>query len=463
MTGNPAHVLTCDCDVRVPGGTATLFLISAAAVSRKNFARLASGLIAATTAPARAIRLQDEGEGLWAALDALAAAGPARIVLRPVGVPFSQSLKAWLPGAAGDWLARSGDAAPELFLADEPGQDPLVLRAIADAEVPMRRIVPQADGHFGKGWDAPPRHRHHILVCTGPRCHLRDAPALVQVLEAEIGRAGLSRDCLVTTTGCLYPCNAGPIAVVYPTGRWVHLPDRDAVARFVHRGLKHGEALPDLDRFAPVPAPIQKVNLMTPDQIYDHYGVPADLRLHMLRTAAIADLILANWEGPPVDRRGMARWLLIHDIGDIVTEDAAGTGMETAARSDLRIASAGDAMRARDLVARSVGLAPEDVAAFQNGAFVNLGRNLATGNIAAMVAVYADCRQHEGSVRPLVEALAASRARFPDFYAAPGMTEALEAMPEVEARVALLCGIDLADIDDAAIAPGIERLRGKPL
>lgn len=226
---------------------ATAYLISAQYVSEGRFRALAQGLEAAAQGPARAVRLEGDGDGLWAALDALAAMGAARIILRPIGLPFSQSLERWLPGAAARWLSQRGGA-PELLMADAPQQDEAVLAAAARARVALRPIAPDPEGHLGKGWDAPPAMRHHLLVCTGPRCHLRDAPSLASLLAREIARQGLAldKDCLITTTGCLFPCNQGPSLVHYPAGHWYRLPDAAAVRRFISEALIAGRIPRDL-------------------------------------------------------------------------------------------------------------------------------------------------------------------------------------------------------------------------
>lgn len=52
-----------------------LYLISATYVSAKRSAALAQGLEAAAPVPAKAIRLEAKGQGLWAALDELLARG----------------------------------------------------------------------------------------------------------------------------------------------------------------------------------------------------------------------------------------------------------------------------------------------------------------------------------------------------------------------------------------------------
>ncbi len=225
---------------------ATLYLISAQHVSAGRFKDLARKLEAEAPGLARAIRLEAEGDGLWAALDTLRGAGAHRIELRPIGLPFSQSLERWLPGAAGRWLSQKSAPCPTVFMADSPQFDAQAIRAVARAKVAMRPIAPDPKGHLGKGWDMPPPARHHILVCAGPRCHLYDTPNLAALLKEEIRRAGLADDCLVTTTGCIYPCNSGPALVHYPAGHWYQIRDAAVVKRFVAEALVAGHIPQDL-------------------------------------------------------------------------------------------------------------------------------------------------------------------------------------------------------------------------
>lgn len=223
---------------------ARIYLISATYVSQSRFRALADSLAAAAPCTATAVRLEASGGGLWRALDGMAALGATRIELRPVGLPFSQSLESWLPGAAGAWLARQAGARPEILLAEAPQADAAVLHAVAQAQVALTPVPPRRNGELGKGWDSPPGHRHHLLVCTGPRCHLKDAPDLLSALKAELGRAQIAADCLVTATGCLFPCNSGPVVVHYPSGKWYRIRDLADVHSFVAQALCAG-TVPD--------------------------------------------------------------------------------------------------------------------------------------------------------------------------------------------------------------------------
>ncbi|MBQ1203386.1 MAG: (2Fe-2S) ferredoxin domain-containing protein, partial [Loktanella sp.] len=84
------------------------------------------------------------------------------------------------------------------------------------------------------------------LFCTGPRCAFRGAAPLLGALKAQLAAAGIADRCLTTSTGCLYPCNQGPVIAVYPRGDWFHVPDDIALHRIVRDVLVAGGDAPDL-------------------------------------------------------------------------------------------------------------------------------------------------------------------------------------------------------------------------
>ena len=66
---------------------------------------------------------------------------------------------------------------------------------------------------------------HHILVCASFRgteakgkCLKKESMDLVPYLQEELVDRGINA--MVTTTGCLYLCEDGPILIVYPQGHW---------------------------------------------------------------------------------------------------------------------------------------------------------------------------------------------------------------------------------------------------
>ncbi|MDI6638176.1 MAG: (2Fe-2S) ferredoxin domain-containing protein, partial [Bacillota bacterium] len=61
-------------------------------------------------------------------------------------------------------------------------------------------------------------YRSHVLVCGGTPCVLEGCKGVRDALIAEVKRRGLDREVKVVETGCLGPCDLGPVIVVYPEG-----------------------------------------------------------------------------------------------------------------------------------------------------------------------------------------------------------------------------------------------------
>lgn len=215
---------------------------------------------AASPVPALLVRLEGSGPHLGDALDELVAAGHRNILVQPLGLPFSQSLAAWLPGVLAHWRHERTRDDIVLLLGPDQAVDAATIKHIVGAAVDAAGTAePIADlrPSLGKpGWDHVPPFRHHLIVCTGPRCAYRGAPNLSQALGRELTRTGLADDCMVTTTGCIYPCNKGPLLAAYPRGEWYRLLDDEAVSRFVEGVIGCGRSVPDLviHRVAPLDA-----------------------------------------------------------------------------------------------------------------------------------------------------------------------------------------------------------------
>ncbi|HHW43483.1 MAG TPA: NADH-quinone oxidoreductase subunit NuoF [Desulfotomaculum sp.] len=61
-------------------------------------------------------------------------------------------------------------------------------------------------------------YRSHVLVCAGAGCISSDCKSVEQALVESIARLGLEREVKVVETGCMGPCDLGPVIVVYPEG-----------------------------------------------------------------------------------------------------------------------------------------------------------------------------------------------------------------------------------------------------
>jgi NADP-reducing hydrogenase subunit HndC len=75
--------------------------------------------------------------------------------------------------------------------------------------------------------------RTHILVCTGGGCIASGALELSTSLRECLKKHDLDREARVVETGCLGPCAAGPVAVVYPEGVFYEKIKADDAAEVV--------------------------------------------------------------------------------------------------------------------------------------------------------------------------------------------------------------------------------------
>jgi (2Fe-2S) ferredoxin len=229
---------------------AVLFVVSAYSLSKGALKRLQAATAASTHLPTRLIRLEETGPSLIAALDELREEGYRNIRVQPFGTPFPESLLAWLPGVLADWQTRGQNADTALTVGPDPSRDARAITQqavslISDAMPP--KPVSGIKPSLGKpGWNMPPDFEFHLLVCTGPRCAIHGAASFVHLLKEELAAAGISDRCLTTRTGCIYPCNKGPVLAVYPQGHWYRLPDLIATRRFVREVLVEGDSAEDL-------------------------------------------------------------------------------------------------------------------------------------------------------------------------------------------------------------------------
>jgi len=88
--------------------------------------------------------------------------------------------------------------------------------------------------------------RAHVLVCAGTPCMLKGAGAVKDALCREIERAGLQEEVRVVETGCLGPCDDGPVIVVYPEGVMYSKLKPEEMSRIVQQHLLKGRVVEDL-------------------------------------------------------------------------------------------------------------------------------------------------------------------------------------------------------------------------
>lgn len=182
---------------------------------------------AAENSDARLAFLQGGEPTLTHLLDLLQAEGVRKVRLQPVSTGSVAYARSWVGRVAGHWVRQQVDPPTIHF-----GQ-----REITGREAPL----------FSPLWYRPPDYRHHMLLCRGPRCSAHRSDETHRALTEALTRHGLTDDdVLLTQTGCLFPCNRAPVAVVHPDGVW-YGPVRPAeVERLVQEHLVQGRQFDDL-------------------------------------------------------------------------------------------------------------------------------------------------------------------------------------------------------------------------
>lgn len=184
------------------------------------------------------------------ALDHARQRRPAKVIMVSAQTVVDRGFDAWCRRVVGHWIRTRKPSFPILLappIARQPGYLAALTEAVGEAaEVITDRTAPL----LSPAWEYVPAFARHVLVCRGPRCSAQGAAELTSALADGLAERGLGDDdVLVTLTGCLFPCNQGPVLVVHPDNTWyAHLAPAD-VPRLIDQHLVGGEPL--RDRLAP--------------------------------------------------------------------------------------------------------------------------------------------------------------------------------------------------------------------
>ena len=93
--------------------------------------------------------------------------------------------------------------------------------------------------------------RSHVLVCTGGGCIASGALEVSEAVREELEERGLAGEVDVIETGCLGPCAAGPVVLVYPDGVFYQNVKIEDVPEIVEEHLLKGRIVERLVSHAP--------------------------------------------------------------------------------------------------------------------------------------------------------------------------------------------------------------------
>ena len=86
-------------------------------------------------------------------------------------------------------------------------------------------------------------YRSHILVCGGTGCTSSGSVKIMEVLQKEIDKQGLTKEVCVVQTGCHGLCALGPIMVVYPEATFYSMVKVEDIPEIVSEHLLKGRVV----------------------------------------------------------------------------------------------------------------------------------------------------------------------------------------------------------------------------
>ncbi|MGN0605260.1 MAG: NADH-quinone oxidoreductase subunit NuoF [Oscillospiraceae bacterium] len=87
------------------------------------------------------------------------------------------------------------------------------------------------------------KYKRHVLVCGGTGCTSSGSPKIIETLESELAKNGLTDEVQIVKTGCFGLCALGPIMIVYPEGTFYSMVNVDEIPRIVEEHLKNGNPI----------------------------------------------------------------------------------------------------------------------------------------------------------------------------------------------------------------------------
>lgn len=185
------------------------------------------------------------------ALTACQRSGATQILVVPIFVPSEASLQTWLAKVVRRWQAEEGNSHITVSfatsLADHPSLPEAITTLIHNGPYALTDVRTEPPANWEQdpaGWSKIPPFQHHLFFCRGPRCTARGADELWPYLQEKLAAHGLRREperVLCVQTGCLYPCNLGPVLIVYPAGVWYGHLTPELIDQLVAQHLVDGE------------------------------------------------------------------------------------------------------------------------------------------------------------------------------------------------------------------------------
>lgn len=198
--------------------------------------------------------------------------------------------------------------------------------------------------------------------------------------------------------------------------------------------------------------------------IYNHYGIPEHLQLHMLRVAGCGVYILDNWNGPKIDKNSLIRVLLLHDMGNLVKIVEPCTNEQFLLnREKYQNLYGNDDHAISNAIAKELGLTDEEIVIMNEKIFMNNEKTKNGTSYEIKIGAYCDQRVAPNGIYSLEDRMNEGKERYKDrpgtSFNNPKTDLMIECANQIEKQIMEFCSIKPTDITDEIVSYYINQLK----
>ncbi|MFR6064846.1 MAG: hypothetical protein ACLUH5_02225 [Eubacterium sp.] len=200
--------------------------------------------------------------------------------------------------------------------------------------------------------------------------------------------------------------------------------------------------------------------------IYEEYGIPENLQMHMLRVAACSKKIVDNWTGMSLNIQSLYRVLLLHDMGNIVKipEREFRNKDFQSIREKYYALFGKDDHEVSLTIGKELGLNEYELKLMNNKIFINNDNIMNDKSYETKIGAYCDQRVAPNCVMSLRARLNEAKERYKDKPGSsmnnPRTDKLIHCAAIIEQQIMKYCSIRPEDITDDSIYENIQFFKG---
>ncbi len=201
-------------------------------------------------------------------------------------------------------------------------------------------------------------------------------------------------------------------------------------------------------------------------EIYEKYGIPENLQMHMLRVTACTNLIIDNWKGGNLEKEAITRVSLLHDMGNIlkIPEDFSDNPKFIENRKKYFEKYGTNEHEANLEIGKIEGLSEYESKILDGKRSRKNEETLVSDSYEIKICAYCDQRVAPDGVVGIKERLEDAKVRYKDRPMSVWSDEEkanrmIECALEIEKQIMQFCKIKPEDINDKSIENYIEKLK----